>query len=517
MVSGPGSNYIPLPQFTQPTGYQRVVAKPISSQVHGTLSENPAVTSESNRLSQRHAKAENTQYIELPKFPNPPKAQVMPNDYSGVDVNDQFYNYDAMVSDYKAPEGHSKGMYDNVSVNQQNYNYDAMDANQPFDYEAMVKDASPATTPEVRSADKTERKPLGQRIASLFKKQVNHEEMAKLEESLSRMEGSKNTDKIKENADLIGSVVKKSLSGFKIKMKLLMKGSAQVDLGSLGKVTVLRSRNPVKGSLLIRFDSSVSKLGTGSFKEVELALKLNSLNEAIPVAIARSKINEGKKILQKEHDTSKLMQKLFGKETIFASKKMVNLGNGQVGFVMPLAHGDYRPAKSGISGMTRAQQTSNRAGIPTLTKEKKLENAKKILETLRKMEKAGYVHADFKSDNVFLTENGDAQIADWGAAFSEAYLQSSNPEREERIKQLNQEIYTAHINKDPNLGALEAEKAILDSSFERLSRQAKYSWACSVFESFSAGEWQEVKEEVMTIFGDDPPLKWFETGPLLMR
>ncbi|MFV0339978.1 MAG: protein kinase [Parachlamydiaceae bacterium] len=391
-------------------------------------------------------------------------------------------------------------------------------------YESHLSSESYVNSYKVISdnAPKTEEPSTPQKTSSLFrrlfpgKKQPVDQAKNPIQnanaqlKSIGAAEGKEKVEKLKENAQTIGDVVLNTLKNSGKKAELRKKGSVELELAGLGTVTVLKSsRNPFrKGSLFVRFNGQ-AHLGSGTFKDVELGIQIKSLNQAIPVAIAKAKVKSDTAVLRKEHEISRNMKDLFG-GTIFASKKMVNLRNGEQGFTMPLSHGNYRTPKA-----MGASAIASRLGL-SLSKEKKMHNATAMLETIRNMEAKGYVHADFKEDNIFLDAEGNAQIADWGVFYTRDDLSEKNvTSRQSRIQEEMSKL-DPEKNKD-KFKALQAELETLRGNFDGWTRTAKYSWAQIVFNSFSAEEWKDVKNAVIQLFGDDPKMTWTDTGPMLVR
>lgn len=386
----------------------------------------------------------------------------------------------------------------------------ALEAESPHD-----KTTAPASNVATEQTSRKRSRSLSDRLSGLFKK-VKLEDTPKLAESApakvqeqaqpSGGSGSQ-VDKLKQESATIGELAKEALKGKRSELR--KNGSVELELAGLGKVTVLKTprRNIFQpGFLYVRFAEG-AHLGSGAFKDVEIGIKLKSFNRSIPVAIAKAKVQSDSKVLQTEHETSLKMKEMFG-DTIFASKRMVNLNNGEEGFVMPLAHGSYKTPQ--VKDANGKLDIPNRPGLAKLSKEKKVANAAVILETLRNMESAGYVHGDFKEDNIFLDANGNPQIADWGAAYSREDF-SDEEKLKARKRQVEDELSKV-TDRDKEKG-LQTELSNLNSDFESLTRTAKYSWACIVFDSFSATEWAEVKDQVIATFGEDPKLNWTDAGP----
>lgn len=380
----------------------------------------------------------------------------------------------------------------------------------------MEKAIASSSNASTEQASKKRPRSLSDRLSGLFKKQVKLEDApklaetapAKVQEQAEPSGGSvSQVDKLKQDSASIGELAKEALKGKRAELR--KNGSVELELAGLGKVTVLKTprRNIFQpGFLYVRFAEG-AHLGSGAFKDVEIGIKLKSFNRSIPVAIAKSKVQSDSKVLQTEHETSLKMKEMFG-DTIFASKRMVNLSNGEEGFVMPLAHGSYKTPK--VKDANGKLDIPNRPGLEKLSKEKKVANAAVILETLRNMESAGYVHGDFKEDNIFLDANGNPQIADWGAAYSREDF-SDAEKLASRKRQVEAEL--AQVKDRDKEKGLQTELSNLNSDFDSLTRTAKYSWACIVFDSFSATEWAEVKDQVIATFGDDPKLNWTDAGP----
>lgn len=450
-------------------------------------------------------------YITLPQFPHQ-------SAITTAAAQDLAQNHSA--NDGQMYQNLEQGHYTQLPQFQGKYDYDGGYASFP-DSKSYVDNYKP---PEAQKASGSTSPPqtlkrfrsTSKKVSGIFNSKIRRTEAKNVEQSaqleaISGTSGKEKTGKLKENAQVIGKVIKRALKDKDKKAELKRNGSIELELAGIGKVTVLKSerKNPLhKGNLYVRFNGQ-AHLGSGAFKDVELGIKLKSFNRAIPIAIAKAKVQSDTSVLKTEHETSQKMRSLFG-DTIFASKRMVNLGNGEQGFVMPLSHGNYRSPKAKTAN--GKVDIPNRPGMTKLPKEKKVQNAKVMLETLRKMEAAGYVHGDFKEDNIFLDAGGNAQLADWGAFYTRDDFQPENVKA--RKAQIENDLRIAQNNGESDkVKGLQVELSNMDSNFDALTRLAKFNWAMAVFDSFSAAEWAEVKDQVISIFGDDPKLNWTDNGP----